>query len=38
MEGIERLKNYPDVTFIEAISFDKLKESMVSDFEKRYRN
>ena len=37
MEGIERLKNYPDVTFIEAISFDKLKESMVSDFEKRYR-
>ena len=37
MEGIERLKNYPDVTFIEAISFEKLKESMVSDFEKRYR-
>ena len=37
MEGIERLKNYPDVTFIEAIIFDKLKESMVSDFEKRYR-
>ena len=37
MEGIERLKNYPDVTFIEAISFEKLKESMISDFEKRYR-
>lgn len=36
MEGIERLKNYPDVTFIEAVSFEELKEQLIKDYEKLY--
>lgn len=37
MEGIERLKNYPDVTFIEAVSFEELKEQLIKDYEKQYK-
>lgn len=37
MSETTRLKNYPDVSFIEETSFEELKERMISDYEKRYR-
>lgn len=37
MEGIERLQSYPDVTFIEAISFEELKDQMIRNFEEKYK-
>ena len=37
MSDVTRLKNYPDVSFIEATSFEELKDRMISDYEKRYR-
>lgn len=32
-----RLKNYPDISFIEETSFEELKEQMIGDYEKRYQ-
>lgn len=37
MADIGRLKSYPDVTFIEETSFEKLKNQLISDYEKRYQ-
>ncbi|RHR51982.1 baseplate J family protein [Clostridium sp. AF18-27] len=35
--SVTRLKNYPEISFIEETSFEELKEKMISDYEKRYR-
>ena len=35
--SVTRIKNYPEISFIEETSFEELKEKMISDYEKRYR-
>lgn len=34
---LKKLKNYPDVSFIDDVSFAELQEQMIKDYEKQYR-
>ena len=37
MSDVKKLQDYPDISFIEATSFESLKDQMVQDYQKRYK-
>ena len=37
MSDVKKLQDYPDISFIEATSFESLKNQMVQDYQKRYK-
>ena len=36
-DELKKLSEYPDVSFIDAVSFSQLQEQMIKDYEDKYR-